>query len=428
MSLIDEARKLLVVREIIDTKHFTGVWRGQAYECRALPDTSSLSVGDSAFCHVLPGNTELVAILRANPQLWFSPGAESPNYRGELWMLTTGNAPTLQLTLGDDQRYFTQLAWSQGVLYAFDFKFAAIGDDTITISSVNRTAKTLTTLATWTGAHPNHSDAVIDVAEFGGMLYTMHNGWAGSQVVRRFDPATNAWSTVYNFTTDGGNGYSGGIAVDPVGNKLVATDGSIAVTSPTGNVGDWTLEYTFTNYYVDNFGLITNRDDDDLVYMGFQGYQAGDAMIMSRNAGVWSNEMVVAVDETGACSFTQEHTGAVAVALYAQQFGYGVADAPVVWRKAAGGGAWGVDWAGPGGDWEGLMNSGLCYHDGQVYSLWSNYYGAATPATRLYVRDAGGTWTLVQEWANYEFLATTPSWVSGMASVPETVRLCHEVG
>ena len=69
MTLIDEARKLLVVREIIDTAHFTGIWRGQPYECRALPDTGGLVVGDVAFCHVLPGNTELVALFQGRGRI-----------------------------------------------------------------------------------------------------------------------------------------------------------------------------------------------------------------------------------------------------------------------------------------------------------------------------------------------------------------------
>lgn len=59
---VDEARKLLQVTAILDAERFRGAWRGQHYECRALPGTGGMAVGDEVICHVLPDNTQLIYI------------------------------------------------------------------------------------------------------------------------------------------------------------------------------------------------------------------------------------------------------------------------------------------------------------------------------------------------------------------------------
>ncbi len=80
---IDEARKLITCTEVLDDNRWVGVWRGQFYECRALPDTSQMSVGDAVFCHVLPGNSEIVAIFKQTGAMFIAPGywhSASPPY------------------------------------------------------------------------------------------------------------------------------------------------------------------------------------------------------------------------------------------------------------------------------------------------------------------------------------------------------------
>lgn len=59
---VDEARKLLQITEILDAERFRAAWRGQQYECRALPGTGTMTVGDQVICHVLPDNTQLIAL------------------------------------------------------------------------------------------------------------------------------------------------------------------------------------------------------------------------------------------------------------------------------------------------------------------------------------------------------------------------------
>jgi hypothetical protein len=61
---VDETRKLIEVTEIYTVFRFRGTWRGRTFECRALPTTSWLSVGQKVICHVVPGSTELIAINR----------------------------------------------------------------------------------------------------------------------------------------------------------------------------------------------------------------------------------------------------------------------------------------------------------------------------------------------------------------------------
>lgn len=59
---IDERRKLCQVAQIIDGDRIRVAWYGQEYECRALPSSSDYTVAEVVVCHVLPDNSELVAI------------------------------------------------------------------------------------------------------------------------------------------------------------------------------------------------------------------------------------------------------------------------------------------------------------------------------------------------------------------------------
>jgi len=72
-GIVDEHRKLLYATAIIDATHFLGMWHGELFEVRCLPDSGSVAVGDLVFTHVLPSNSELVAIFRGGG-LYLAPG------------------------------------------------------------------------------------------------------------------------------------------------------------------------------------------------------------------------------------------------------------------------------------------------------------------------------------------------------------------
>lgn len=109
--IIDEAYKIIMVAAIVDTKRFRGVWRGQSYEARALPDTSDLTVGDAVVCFVLPGTTELVAVRRQLLGvdciiIWSGAIVDIPTG----WQLCDGTGGTPDL-----RDYFVKaLGWSTG--------------------------------------------------------------------------------------------------------------------------------------------------------------------------------------------------------------------------------------------------------------------------------------------------------------------------
>ncbi|MFA6046388.1 MAG: hypothetical protein WC718_15495 [Phycisphaerales bacterium] len=105
--VIDEPYKLITVAAIVDTTRFRGIWRGQSYEARALPDTSDLTVGDAVVCCVLPGTSELVAVRRLALGvdciiLWSGSVATIPTG----WHLCDGTGGTPDL-----RDYFIRVSW-----------------------------------------------------------------------------------------------------------------------------------------------------------------------------------------------------------------------------------------------------------------------------------------------------------------------------
>jgi len=438
MKLIDEARKLVVVKTIIDSTHFAGVWRDQIYECRALPGTDSLAVGDVAFCHVLPGSTELVAVLRAE-ELWFSPGTPGPGYtRTELWKYT-GGTPVLVWTVPNDYEYITHIFWSQidSELYVCTYEDASWG--TTRIYRVNRAAGTLAQVVSYSGtgaAFPSpyrQAEAIIDSAEFGSYIYTHHNAYNGDPYsrVRRFDPVAGTWAAVLDYFTDfGSRGYGGGIAVDPLAGALVASDGKHVFRSATGAAGSWIADFDLTTFAnTDHFCLLTNRNDDNLVY-GVQGQDlaagADPEVVVRTGAGVFVAEFDEGdTPNLGFVALSQQHAAAVATALWIQRWAFDWPRERVEhWYKPVGG-AWTKDWDGPpvNEGWVGIYSQGITQFKSKMHSLIWNYH---TLTMRLYERTTPGNWTLIYQWDDYGLIYTYAN-ASGMAVAPNSKRKCHEV-
>lgn len=449
MTLVDEARKLLQVREIIDLTHFTGVWRGQAYECRALPDTSRLSVGDAAFCHVLPGNTELVAVFPpAGEELWFSPGVDQVGFLPQVWYLLAGSdVPVLAWTGTNAYEYVTNIAWCKGnqSLYVFTWQ-----DNSppygIRVYKVNRTTKTLTMVASHltAGWGDDNTDPIVDVAEFDGKLYGMTGGYLNWGNVWEFNPATNALALFRVFPEL--NGFGFGIACNAARDTMFASDGRNVYSYTT--LGGWVYDVDlFATFGAnDNMAMLTDRESD-LCYHGLQDSSGQDATIVVRDnaTGNWSVDLDDDPPNTeGVDTLCNLYTGAALEGSYGMAWGWnGGAAAGTLYRKAAGG-AWVTDGQLPytfvaltEEKYEyALATQGVAAMGGRVYMLtwhthvtWNGAAWVAEPdhlRANLWRRTAAGTYTLLwQSAAAREFLYTVGN-STGMARAAATAHYCHE--
>jgi hypothetical protein len=242
---IDEWRKLVYVQEILDATRFVGVWRGQTYECRAAPNTSPLTVGDTVMCHVMPGNSELIAVRPVSGEVLFVSVGGPDEFTPAVFMFTSPTvAPTKIFQQVDTGvlRLVTAMAWCQAT-NSLIFVCSATdgGGDTHDIYEyhIGDASPTL--------RHSYEIDlaygvwaSCVDMAEYGGQLYFWHAGTDDESLCARCDPTNIAATFEVVFTAAGPfrfNPSEGGLAV--IGTTIYALDGDRVYSSPSGDVGSW---------------------------------------------------------------------------------------------------------------------------------------------------------------------------------------------
>lgn len=242
---IDEARKVVYVQEILDATRFVGVWRGQTYECRAAPSTADMTVGDTVMCHVMPGNSELIAVRPVSGEVLFVSVGGPDEFTPAVFMFTSPTvAPTKIFQQVDTGvlRLVTAMAWCQAT-NSLIFVCSATdgGGDTHDIYEYHIGD------ASPTVRHSYEIDlaygvwaSCVDMAEYGGKLYFWHAGTDDESLCARCDPANIAATFEVVFTAAGPYRYNpseGGLAV--IGTTIYALDGDRVYSSPSGDVGSW---------------------------------------------------------------------------------------------------------------------------------------------------------------------------------------------
>lgn len=242
---IDEARKVVYVQEILDATRFVGVWMGQTYECRAIPDTTDFTAGDNIVCHVMPGNSELIAVRPVGEvELLFVSVGGLDGYTPTVWMFTDpAIAPTKVFEQADTgvDRLVTAMAWCQatnslifvcsaswGGGWTHDIYEYHFGDPAPTL----RHSYDPDTLGIWA--------ACMDMAEWGGKLYFWNSGSDDPSILYRCDPRNIAASFEIVLQTAGPYRFDpgeGGLAI--VGGNIYALDGDRLYSSASGDSGSW---------------------------------------------------------------------------------------------------------------------------------------------------------------------------------------------
>lgn len=242
---IDEARKLVYVQEILDTTRFVGVWHGQTYECRAIPSTTDLTAGESVICHVMPGNSELIAIRPSivDTELLFVCPGGLDGYTPAVFMFTSPTAAPIKIFQQPDtgfDRLVTAMAWCQttnSLIFVcsnswwgstHDIYEYHVGDASATL----RHSYDVDALGIWA--------ACMDMAEWGGKLYFWNAGSDNDSVLYRCDPANIAATFEMVLLTPGPYRYDpseGGLAI--VGGRIYALDGDRLYSSASGDLGSW---------------------------------------------------------------------------------------------------------------------------------------------------------------------------------------------
>jgi len=257
--VVDEARKLLYVTAIIDATHIRGTWKGQQYEVRCLPENGA-AVGDTIMAHVLPGNTELVAIFRMGEVLYFAPGVEPANYRGELYKYTGTGLPSFVWQAPSDYEWITCMAYyaATSLLYIWTYND---DDGNTRIYKLDPADDSVTWILTW--AAP---DVPTDVAEHTYMgatyLYVAHGWFWFSPFVDRFDPITETRVTVFTPPA----GYLTGICVR--NNILYFHTNRLVYSSADGVI--WALNADLGllfGLHVDSPGIMVLNPVDNMIYM-----------------------------------------------------------------------------------------------------------------------------------------------------------------
>lgn len=338
----NEARKLVYVSEILDANRFRGAYRGHTYEARALPNTAGLTVGDSAFCHVLP-NTELVTIQQIEQEvMYFSPGAIDDAFvPGVLYKLTAyDGVPQLVWTCPNANEVITSLAWTATTsrLYIVTLEQVGIGAPHGRIYEYNITTDTATEV--WSDVAALGGQPGIDVAEFDGCLYIHCGGYAYVNTrLLRFNVLTSVTDEVIAIAVPAWPAsaiYGGGVAI--LNNKVVWCDGCRLYESATGDPGSFAEVYDLRNDWawystrhsqIGAQDLVTHKADGKIY---FAIHEADDPITFDRVTLVASWDGMAVVYEytvTWDLSFPEPHfaatglayTGAAPNEIYAGQIG-----------------------------------------------------------------------------------------------------------
>lgn len=288
----NEARKLITVSEILDANRFRGAYRGHTYEARALPNTDSLIVGDSAFCHVLP-NSELVAIQPMWQEvLYFSPGAiDNALVPGVLYKLVAyDGAPQLVWACPNPNEVITSLVWAvvNKRFYVVTLEQVEITPPQGRIYEYDTSTDTATEI--WSDATALGEQPGVDVAEFEGCLYIHCGGYAYVDTrLLRFDPVAHMATEVVVVAVPAWPAsaiYGGGVAI--LNNKVVWCDGCRLYESATGDPGSFAEVYDLRNDWawystrhsqIGAQDLVTHKADGKIYFVI---YEADDPVTFDR--------------------------------------------------------------------------------------------------------------------------------------------------
>lgn len=421
-------RIIATVKEIIDTNFFTAVWRGRIFWARAIPDTSSLVVGEMRVLTRIRSSTEYFTLIGGYSGLWIHPGS---NLSGsdDLWLLPPGGTVAEHVwDLPTSTSNLVAVMWSQ-----IDQSFYVSGGRTAGTDLTRLYKISLVDLATtvmWTltesltsggGGGGGHY-----WAEFHGKLYFLERNSNDSfRYVYRWDPIVGGSPEIVHSITYGNVlDANDGIAVDPTNDQIIvitreeagANDLSAVYRSSTGDLGSWTFEVDFDVLAGRTTSLrqiITNRGTTDPVHAGIQ-YAGGSIppeTVLFRRTGVgtWVSDLIMSTANRPFRTMGTEYDSAGnAIALY------GITEAGgEIWRKPAGG-SWALDTTLP--FLNPLSNKGIACFEGNVYALGS----VGGNVFELWKRSPTGVWSFVQQWTNR--LST-----GYMTVAPNNVRLMHEV-
>ncbi len=300
-GVIDEQRKLAIVLEIIDDTHWRGEWNGQVYECRGLPDTDNLAVGDVAYCRVLPGTTELVSIYKpraGGPELWFTDQMNWDDWTGaRIWRYVEGADAPEFVGKVDDYELVTLIFWSKiyncifictnTIDYDWDNAYVAIYKVKQHPTNPTFTKIYQSPPFEWGEEKPGYpTDALMDVAEFEDKIFFWSNTVGDYSKVLVFDPSTATMVEdvcIGRITNDeyGSYGSNGGIATDAGNGRLFASDGSF-IFERIGP-GNYTLDLNpsgripgSTWWTDDSYSMVTDWEND-IIFHGVNGNEIDGA-------------------------------------------------------------------------------------------------------------------------------------------------------
>lgn len=386
--------------------------------------------------------------------LYFTPGnaadwyGDGPYSTGELWKYDGTNCTfVFKEDIAESQwgeNWISCIFWSQiyNMMYFCTWDW---DENRIRVYSLDPATDTVTKIIEEVWPGPAIVNPIIDAAEFKGKIYlfmaTMN--WDDHAVqVREFDPIGATLNHSFDMPSGGGPGgpfaYTGGMAVDPANNELVAFGGYQAYYSTDGVV--WNLDADLNAVFplsADSFSMITYNGK---IYVGIQaeatpmGPPPTPSVARRDSAGNWVAEYTgpyPAADDTNSiCTFTSIYDS-----VGTEQ---GLLGAFWPWFYTGGGvairdnaGVWSIDWVGPDCNgfpgWKQMLSyaQGMAQYNGDVYGLfidkkdWSN--------TSLYKRTGPGTWELVHWFENYWSLPNYHTGTLAIAASYNTLKKCHEV-
>ncbi len=284
---IDEARKLVTCSAILDSNRWLGEWHGQTFECRALPDTTYLTVGSAAFCHVLPGTSELVAVWppRQGQMMFISPGYcdNGAYWSSQLWKFdgTTftqvWTAPmgceitALGYSSATGLLYIAVYGkWADEPDYALNFIYTA---NPSTIDTVAPTRIQTYTSGDPAGYGDDYGDPCTQMCEWNGYMYFAHTAyWEYYSWVARLNLSTGDFDANVVWNEDY-NGGSGGLGIS--GGKIWWSSGDMLYNSADGV--SWTEQADFHDpayNWWGTAGYVTDPVNDD-IYFGWGHYSWG---------------------------------------------------------------------------------------------------------------------------------------------------------
>ncbi|MEE9401265.1 MAG: hypothetical protein V3V32_04520 [Dehalococcoidia bacterium] len=436
-------RPLTLVEQLdADGYRYRGIVDGKSVEVFSVPGEGgeTYELGNVVAARIVSGSSELfLPAPYALARLFIWPGNGAAGF-ARLYEYDGGGGAPVQVWIAPFENGQTYISWvgyfaGNLIVCTVDTSnldlVAGVKLYSLNMSSIPFVGTDLGFAATLNPGGDSDFNFVHDGAEFAvdSCLYMVaysDDGVTTATRVLQYNPT--AGTLILADTMPGFANWSPSIAVYN-DTKLIWQDGYVARESVNGTV--WANNFDFSaapNNSYDQGALRTNpAESPKRVYLA--GNQAvGQSVVWETPNGVGWNANILGAfagsDYANALGLHFLSSASEPDFLYAGEWAWGAAQSPNIFRRAADGGAWGLDYAGPGVAWELPAPEAMASIAQNMVTVFVDRAGSRTT---VYERPPAGPWAGVTTWNAMTHIAAFVM-THGAGCIRASRSLgCHEV-